>query len=103
MDLTIKTEEGVKYRIMGNARFFVVRGDSAMIPQELSFKPDSTRWYIERWEDYTLNLHAVPRAPPGRGSCRGPPPRRPGRLRRPGLARPHFDVTWGRIKSLYSR
>ena len=54
VDLTIKTEGDQEYRIIGNARFFVVRGDSALIPQELSFKPDSNRWYIDQWNDETL-------------------------------------------------
>ena len=54
VDLTIKTEAGVEYRITGNARFFVVRGDSALIPKELGFGPDSTRWYIQQWNDETL-------------------------------------------------
>lgn len=46
------------FRITGAARFFVVRGDSAKIPPDLAqrgFKPDANRWYIERWEDETLD------------------------------------------------
>lgn len=46
------------FRITGAARFFVVRGDSAKIPQDLiqrGFRPDINRWYIERWEDETLD------------------------------------------------
>jgi hypothetical protein len=45
-----------QYNITGSARFFVVRGDSARIPQEMKekgFVPDRNRWYIERWEDET--------------------------------------------------
>ncbi|HTO90241.1 MAG TPA: hypothetical protein VMJ70_03850 [Candidatus Sulfotelmatobacter sp.] len=45
------------YRILGYARFFVTRGDSAKIPDELvrrGFRPDVNRWYIERWEDETV-------------------------------------------------
>jgi len=45
------------FRITGAARFFVVRGDSALIPPDLiqrGFGPDPNRWYIERWEDETL-------------------------------------------------
>ena len=43
--------------ISGHALFYLVRGDSAVIPAELvkqGFKPDSTRWWIERWDDETL-------------------------------------------------
>jgi hypothetical protein len=53
--LKIETDEE-SFRVTGNARFFVVRGDSALIPTDLrnrGFGPDSTRWYIERWEDDT--------------------------------------------------
>ena len=45
------------FRITGAARFFVVRGDSAKIPDDLvqrGFRPDINRWYIERWEDETV-------------------------------------------------
>jgi hypothetical protein len=42
--------------MMGNgfANFFLVRGDSASIPEEMrqqGFGPDSARWYVTRWED----------------------------------------------------
>ena len=43
--------------VQGFALFFIVRGDSAAIPPELvakGFHSDSTRWWIERWEDETL-------------------------------------------------
>ena len=39
-----------------HARFFVVRGDSAKIPQVLKdrgVQPDSTRWWIDGWDDVT--------------------------------------------------
>lgn len=103
VNLTIETEEGVQYNVTGNATFFVVRGDSAKIPSDLSLKPDSTRWYIERWEDYTLSLNAslAPR-PAGTPSW--------SRVR-DGLtvpaawaqAGPTLDVTWGFIKEYFSR
>ena len=54
-------------QIQGFALFYLVRGDSAQIPPALTargFKPDSTRWYIDRMEDETLpsggGLHALP-------------------------------------------
>lgn len=46
-----------QYRVLGFETFYFVRGDSACIPQELRDKgygPDSTRWWIERWEDNTI-------------------------------------------------
>jgi len=51
------------YRISGTARFFLVRGDSAQIPPELlalGVRPDSTRWWIERWEDDSLEPGSAP-------------------------------------------
>ncbi len=53
--------------ISGRALFYLVRGDSAVIPAELiklGFKPDSTRWWIERWEDETAGATAPNRARP---------------------------------------
>lgn len=47
--------------VRGPGLFFFVRGDSAAIPEELvqrGFGPDSTRWYIERWEDRTVQTGA---------------------------------------------
>jgi hypothetical protein len=51
--LHIKTDQD--FQVTGHARFFVTRGDSAQIPEELKiqFPPDTTRWWIERWEDET--------------------------------------------------
>jgi hypothetical protein len=46
------------YRVSGVANFFLARGDSARIPQELrdqGMGPDSARWWIERWDDEAYN------------------------------------------------
>jgi hypothetical protein len=42
-------------RVHGYAAFYVVRGDSARIPPGSSARPDSTTWWIERWEDETVD------------------------------------------------
>jgi len=45
-----------RWEITGFVTFYVVRGDSALLPQVLidrGFGSDSSRWYIERWEDKT--------------------------------------------------
>ncbi|HEY2955808.1 MAG TPA: hypothetical protein VGK89_11225 [Candidatus Eisenbacteria bacterium] len=59
---------GRELRLLGIERLYFVRGDSACIPQELrdrGYGPDSTRWWIERWEDYSTT--AAPfRAQPAR-------------------------------------
>src|SRR5206468_624850 len=42
--------------VEGNVTFYLVRGDSALIPkdlQERGFGPNQGHWYIERWEDNT--------------------------------------------------
>jgi hypothetical protein len=65
--------------VNGYARFYFVRGDSAMIPPELvaaGVTSDSTRWRIDRWEDETL--------PPGGTS-----------------AHPARQMSWGAFKSLF--
>jgi hypothetical protein len=83
VDLTIKTEDLTEYRILGNARFFVVRGDSALIPGELGFEPDSSRWYIQQWNDETLTAGgALARA-------------------LPATPQPSVNPTWGRILAYY--
>jgi len=56
LTLTITKSDGSAVRVTGGALFYLVRGDSAVIPQELKdrgFTSDNTRWYIERWEDQT--------------------------------------------------
>jgi hypothetical protein len=88
VDLTIKTAGDSEYRITGNARFFVVRGDSALIPQELGLEPDSTRWYIQQWNDETLT---------GAGSV-GPSRAIPRDLLVP---QPTDNPTWGQLLALY--
>jgi hypothetical protein len=57
VNLKVDIDEGNALEVTGFALFYVVRGDSAAIPPELysrGFRPDSLRWWIERWEDETL-------------------------------------------------
>lgn len=85
------------FRVHGVARFFVVRGDSAVIPQELLergfSKTDSTRWYIERWNDETIGAGnpLVARLPPAEGL----------RVATPATTQPLRDRSWGRVKMEY--
>jgi hypothetical protein len=54
--LQIQTGDGNAIDISGAANFYMVRGDSAVIPPDLQargFGPDSNRWYIRRWDDET--------------------------------------------------
>lgn len=89
-DVLLRVDAGAsQYQVQGQANFFLVRGDSAQIPAELAargFTPDSTRWWIERWEDETA---AVPAPPAG---ARPAEPRAP---------LPTADFTWGLIKRIY--
>ncbi len=78
-----------EYTIGGNARFFVVRGDSAAIPADLAAQgvgPDSTRWYMDRWEDETLTIIALSPA---------------ARATRPSRVLDTQNITWGAILALY--
>jgi hypothetical protein len=57
VNLKVKIDEGNVFEVTGSALFYLVRGDSAVIPAELvarGFKPDPLRWWIDRWEDETL-------------------------------------------------
>jgi hypothetical protein len=102
VNLTIKTEDGAEYRVVGDARFFVVRGDSALIPKELGYGPDSTRWYIERWQDETLQGHsAVAPAGPANPLAAGPSGRT--RVSPTAATARRFEMTWGTLNALYAR
>jgi hypothetical protein len=70
VDLKVRIDSGNSVEVTGNVLFFLTRGDSAAIPQELitrGLKPakgDTTssqalRWWIDRWEDETLGGAAV--------------------------------------------
>lgn len=53
--LNITDAYGAQTNVSGKALFFLVRGDSAVIPPELGLGPDVNRWYINRWEDETYS------------------------------------------------
>jgi hypothetical protein len=78
--LSVTTVDGNRTNITGFANFFMTRGDSAAIPPDLiarGFLPDSTRWYLDRWEDETTHSSLASRAQPTR------------------------QVTWGYLKVQY--
>jgi len=57
--VTLRTvlSSGLLAEVRGYGRFYLVRGDSAVIPEDQlqqGVRPDSTRWWIQRWEDETL-------------------------------------------------
>src|SRR5436309_8705460 len=61
LTLAVTRSDGSKLSASGQALFFLVRGDSAVLPQELidrGFRPDSSRWYIERLVEVAAEDHA---------------------------------------------
>jgi hypothetical protein len=105
--LNITTIDGGQTNVQGKANFFLVRGDSAAIPADLGFRPDSNRWYIERWEDETfatsLQSAALSRMDAG-GRIVLPaathPVTRPGARRADGTVLDQI-ITWGELKLQY--
>jgi hypothetical protein len=60
--------------VTGFATFYLVRGDSALVPAEifpLGYTADSTRWYIDRWEDDTASSGAATRTMPTKNATIG--------------------------------
>jgi len=88
--LNVTVDEGNSYQVSGHALFFLTRGDSAAIPQELKdrgFKPDSLRWWIDRWEDETIE---------GAGLVA-----RPLRAARPAAATIVLPVSMAQLKAIF--
>ncbi len=118
VNLRVETSDA-NYVISGYARFFVVRGDSAVIPADLKqrgFKPDPGRWYIERWEDQTgasalhepgpvpMALHPVRRtaaAPSSGDGARASSGSSPARGTGPPAQGAPLDMTWGQLLAIY--
>jgi hypothetical protein len=82
--------------VTGSALFYVVRGDSALIPSEFGtrFRGDSTRWWIERWEDETAGASSPASAQPVGRAARHPARPNSGFL-------PPGPATWGQVKTAY--
>ncbi len=72
------------WQVKGSVDFHLVRGDVAVIPPELGVQPDSTRWYIGSWDDFTGQMDALV-----------------GRTAPPAAPQPAGLATWGLIKTLY--
>lgn len=92
-DVLLRIDTGEQeFVVDGRARFFLVRGDSADIPTTLTrFSRDSTRWWIERWEDETDSGEHV-----AAGAL--------STARRPRSARAGGDpipLSWARFKNAY--
>lgn len=110
------------FRVTGDTRFFMVRGDSAVIPSELGVGPNDQRWYIERWEDLTgaQGMVAAALEHQARSGLPGAPRSMVATLERPTAGRPgasrvvpspdaavprpgtrQFELSWALLKRIY--
>ena len=97
--LQIGADDGNTLEIRGHATFYFVRGDSALIPEELRQRgvgSDPGRWYIRRWDDDTAEEE-------GLAPTRPPAQRAPSRAtRHAALApQPSTKPTWCWLKIQY--
>jgi hypothetical protein len=93
--LVVNKPSGIE-EVQGEAKFFVVRGDKAAIPPELGLQPDSTRWYIDGWEDNTVQS--------GGGASARPAGPALAQARRAGASPADalpLDVSFGQLKVQY--
>ena len=99
VSLYIETADGNAIEVSGAARFYMVRGDFALIPQELlsrGFGPDSNRWYIRRYDDETAqDVGTVALSPAGPSRARGATPF--------AADRTAELASWGYVKVAYRR
>jgi hypothetical protein len=88
--LHVLLSDGYTRDVTGEAKFYLTRADSALIPNDLGAPPDSTTWYIDRWEDMTAQGGGLSRM---RTSSQ--------RLATPATTMPARKQTWGEIKVWY--
>jgi hypothetical protein len=103
--LRIDTDEE-SFQVTGAARFFVTRGDSALIPRDLvdrGFRPDPNRWYIERWEDETVGSSGAYAAVRDRGlsGLAARPAGSPGTPGKNAALPGPVSVSWGYIMQVF--
>jgi hypothetical protein len=98
--VTLKVVTDQEREITGFANFFLVRGDSATIPDELrqrGFQPDPNRWYILRHEDDTFHEETLVSAPWSRAGPAGSLPIPAPRPASVAVA----ATSWGGLKYAY--
>ena len=97
--LNITTSDGSLIEVSGAAKFYMVRGDFALIPAELKdrgFGPDSNRWYIRRYDDETVpDVGGGALSPAAPGLYRGAAPLE--------ATRTAEVASWGFVKAFYRR
>ena len=89
--LHVQLSDGHADDITGSAKFFLTRGDSALIPDDLGASSDPNVWYIDRWEDFTA---------PGSGGM-SKESDFPIRVASPSGIESAGAATWGRLKAVY--
>ena len=102
------TESGDLEEVSGAASFYLVRGDSALIPQELrllGFGPDPNRWYVRQLNDETAHPEVTMALTAG-GALRVPSTASADRSAGPArsalaLGDPPIVVSWGYVKAYY--
>jgi len=101
--LTIQTPNGSAWDISGYANFFLVRGDSALIPQDMKDKgigPDHTHWDTRRLNDETAHADGGGNLAPT-GSAAVQVRRAAPAAIRAGVADTPIEVSWGFIRAYY--
>jgi len=110
--LHILLSDGHVDDVTGQVKFFLVRGDSALIPDDLPLAPDSLRWWIDRWEDQTAQGGGTLLWAPGASSLTSAPStvragaRTPAHTTStpapaPASTNPPEVTTWGTLKHRY--
>ena len=98
--LRIEIDDGSSLEIDGHATFYMVRGDSALIPDDLKgrVRQDSTRWFIRRWDDETAQGVGLALA---RATGRSAGTAARGRTAASLASQAGAPASWGRIKDYY--
>jgi hypothetical protein len=103
--LHVYFDDAARIDVETDVIFYLVRGDSALIPKvlkERGFGSDTNRWYIERWEERSSGAAAAAGAPAEPVSARwvGPGARARSTADVPGTVA-LGQVTWGRLMARY--
>ena len=90
--------------VQTDVTFYLVRGDSALIPRDLrdrGFGSDTNRWYIERWEERSSGAAAAAAGAPAESASPLSIGSRSDRGRRTASVSGPGKATWGRLMARY--
>ena len=57
LEMSVVWQDGTLEETTGHALFFVARGDTVLVPEDLvrrGLKSDRSRWWMTRWDDQTI-------------------------------------------------